>query len=335
MLTLSAIAGAAAPTVLHPIAGLGASHALTKSDVRMLTRFFGLQSVALHPAGHADMCAAALCNLVAMTPALRGQKGRVIYAKTQTHNTDAQRGWLRQITTAAGLAGWEVATLSMNHCAGALSALHLLHVTGETGPVIVLAGEKCFHPTTANQSGAALGEMPVAVLLEAGGAWEMAGTKVTHAPAYFANPDQMDAQLLRQFAQDFGDMLKGFVDEALQDFGLTAADVDLVVPYNLNLPTLREIANDHDWQDRMVLQTAPQIGHLFCADVLANLALALPNTGAKTVLCFAAGMGATFAAVLFRKGAGSEIRTSSIVFEGENGRKDLQIECNTTKETAA
>lgn len=335
LLTLTAIAGAASPTVLHPIAALGPSHALTKSDVRMLTRFFGLQSVALYPAGHSAMCEDALRNLVAMTPTLRGQRGRLIYTKTQTHNTASESGWLRQIAVAAGLGDWEVTTLSMNHCAGALSALHLLHVTGEDGPVILLAGEKCFHATTANQSGAALGEMPVAVLLAGGGAWQVAQSRVTHAPAYFANPDQMDPAVLRQFATDFGGMLQGFVADTLDEFGLTAAEVDLIVPYNLNLPTLREIASAHGWHDRMVLKTAPHLGHLFCADVLANLALTLPNTGAKTVLCFAAGMGATFAAVLLRKGAGSEIRTSFIAFEGENGSKDLQIECNTTKETAA
>ena len=335
MLTLTAIAGAADPTQLRPIAQLGEAHALTKSDVRMLTKFFGLQSVAMHSEAHPQMCAAALAQLVTDRPDLRTMRGRVIYTKTQTHNTLADQDWLGRITRDLGLHDWEVSTLSMNHCAGALSALHLLHQTAETDPVIVLAGEKCFHASTANQSGAALGEMPMAILLEHGGAWKIAQTRVTHAPAYYANPDQMPPELLRQFGQDFGGMLKNFVVETLTDFDLTSADVDLVVPYNLNLPTLREIAKDHDWQDRMILQTAPQIGHLFCADVFANLALTLPQTRAKTVLCFAAGMGATFAATLLRKGPGSQIRTSSITFEGANGPVAPHIQHTTTKETAA
>jgi 3-oxoacyl-[acyl-carrier-protein] synthase III len=335
MLTLTAIAGAPGPAQLRPIAQLGDAHALTKSDVRMLTKFFGLQSVAMTAASHPQMCVDALGRLVADQPALREKTGRIIYTKTQTHNTAPDQNWLRNAADATGLSSWEVTTLSMNHCAGALSALHLLAQTGETDPVIILAGEKCFHASTANQSGAALGEMPMAVLLDQGGAWSVAKTRVTHAPAYYANPDQMDPQMLRQFAQDFGGMLKDFVTETLQSFDLKAEDVDLIVPYNLNLPTLREIAIDHDWQDRMILQTAPHIGHLFCADVFANLALAMPQTSARTVLCFAAGMGATFAATLLSKGTGSEISTSSIVFEGENGPIDLHLPLNATKDAAA
>lgn len=335
MLSLTAIAGATGATQLRPIAQLGDAHALTKSDVRMLTKFFGLQSVAMSPAAHPQMCADTLMRLVEDHPDLRHRTGRVIYTKTQTHNALPDQDWLRRAVTAAGLFAWEVTTLSMNHCAGALSALHLVGQTGETGPVIILAGEKCFHASTANQSGAALGEMPMAILLDQDGAWSVTDTRVTHAPSYFANPDQMDPAMLRQFGQDFGGMLKDFVNDTLQAFDLTAADIDLIVPYNLNLPTLREIAKDHDWQDRMILQTAPQIGHLFCADVFANLALTLPQTSARTVLCFAAGMGATFAATLLRKGTGTEISTSSIVFEGENGPIDLHLDANTTKETAA
>lgn len=335
MLTLTAIASAADPTQLRPIAQLGAAHALTKSDIRMLTKFFGLQSVALSPKTHAQMCVASLAQLIQDRPDLAQKRGQIIYTKTQTHNTLPDQHWLDQVAAQVGLHAWDVTTLSMNHCAGALSVLHLLHETAETGPVIVLAGEKCFHPSTANQSGAALGEMPMAVLLEQGGAWGVAKTRVTHAPAFFANPDHMTPALLRQFGQDFGGMLKNFVADSLTAFGLIAADVDLVVPYNLNLPTLREIAKDHDWQDRMILQTAPHIGHLFCADVFANLALTLPQTRAQTVLCFAAGMGATFAATLLRKGPGSDIRTSSIAFEGANGPVSLHLHDITTKETAA
>lgn len=335
MLSLTAIAAANAPTRLCPIAQLGAAHALTRSDIRMLTKFFGLQSVALNPASHEGMCASALLNLVAQQPQLRGQKGQIIYTKTQTHNTPADGGWLHHAAVAAGLLGWEVVTLSMNHCAGALSALHLVRMTAPAGPVIVLAGEKCFHPTTANQSGAALGEMPVAALIAQGGAWSVTDTRVTHAPAYYANPGHMDPLLLKQFAQGFGGMLKAFVAETLAQFAVTAGDIDLVVPYNLNLPTLREIAAEQGWEGKMILQTAPQIGHLFCADVLANLAIALPQSQAKTVFCFAAGMGATFAGVLLRKGTGSEISTSSIVFEGENGREDLQIGLTSTQDFAA
>lgn len=209
MLSVTAIAGLEAPTHLHPIAQLGDAHALTKSDIRMLTKFFGLETVAMTPSNHPQSCANVLISLVADRPDLKTKRGRLIYCKTQTHNTFPEQDWLCNAAHVAGLTEWETTTLSMNHCAGSLSALHLIHQMGELDPVIILAGEKCFHSSAAKQSGAALGEMFVAALLEQGG------------------------------------LLKDFVIEVLQEFSLSAADVDLVVPYNLNLPVLREIALTH------------------------------------------------------------------------------------------
>lgn len=290
----------------HELRALGPEHGMTPSALRMLERYFGLSSVALHPGSHAAMLGEALRRLSADGPALGERDGLLLYAKTQTHNTPPDGDWLNRLADAAGLGRWEAATVSMNHCASGLGVLDLLRRMACGRPAIALAGEKCFHRSTCRQSGAALGEMPAALLVNAGGrGWRVRHTRLTHIPRYYANPDAMDPDDRRSFERHFGDHLDAFVSETLAAFGIGADAVDLVVPYNLNLPLLARIAAARGWEERMFTATAARVGHLFCADVFYNLSLVLPRTGADRILTFAAGMGATFAAALVERGTGS------------------------------
>lgn len=334
-LGLSTIAAPAGNIRLHALRSLGPAHGLTRSDLRMLEKFFGLHSVALDPRNQRQMSQAALRSMVEHAPWLTTSRGRILHVKTQTHNTFPDSLWLAEAASDAGLQDWETVTLSMNHCAGALSALHLLRNLAHEGPAILLAGEKCFHPATARQPGAALGELPVAALFTSQAAWQVAQSWVLHAPAFHDNPDRMSPALQRAFSQNFGGMLRQFVTDCLNDAGLSPDAVDLVVPYHLNLPILRDIAEDHGWQDKIALNAAARVGHLFCADVLVNLGLTLPRARGRTVLCIAAGMGATFSAALLRKGPGSPFRASSFVFEAAETGQSLHIQPIEAKETAA
>ena len=308
---LSMIALPQARPALSPIAELGAAHGLNASKIRMLTRYFGLNSVAQCADSHPVMCVGPVTDILACKPDLLRADGLLVYAKTQTHNTPVGPDWLPILAREVGLGGWEVLTLSMNHCASGLAALDLLRRTGETRPVILLTGEKCFHGSTCRQSGAVLGEMPVAVLLNHASAdWRVTATRLVHVPRFHANPDRMGPNLRREFERDFGAMLQDFLAGTLEAFDLAAEDVGLVVPYNLNLPLLGRLAEIFGWEDRMFTRTAPTVGHLFCSDVFYNLAQVLPHAPHRPILCFAAGMGASFAAALLEQGLRSRSSTS-------------------------
>ena len=281
---------------------LGPQHQLAPARLRMLERYFGLVSAAVHPAPHDQMCAEPVRKIVVSHGALAQCCGLLVYAKTQTHNTAADRDWLLRLAARVGLPGWDVMTISMSHCASGLGALHLLRATGETRPVILLTGEKCFHASTCTQRTAVMGESPVAVLLNAGApAWRVRHTRLTHLPAYYANPDAMDRALQVEFDRNFGDYQQAFVTDTLAAFETTAAAIDAVVPYYLNQPLLRRIAAQHGWESRLHADAAARVGHLFCADVFHSLAGLLPSTYARRVFCFAAGMGASFAAILLER----------------------------------
>lgn len=305
--SLDEIATAAGPPDLLSIASLAPELGLTDTRRRVYERYFALGSVSRHPAAHAAMLEEPLSALLANRPELADREGLVIYAKTQTHNTAPTDPWLARLRERTGLARWDAVTLSMTHCASGLAALELVSRTRETRPVIVLAGEKCMHPATSVQPSAILGEAPVAALLNAdggggNGGWRIAATRLAHAPRFHANPDRMTRIDRVDFERGFGDLLQDFLGEACAVFGFDGRRKDdLVVPYNLNLPLLRTIAERRGWSERLHLPNLSRVGHLFCADVFHTLSSTLPTTNASRVLVFAAGMGATFAAALISR----------------------------------
>lgn len=273
---------------------------IPSSKQRLLQRYFGLQSVVLSHQDLIPMLFGPLAQMVDAHPDLMQSQGLLLYVRTQTHATHAGVDWLAQLAGQVGLGHWEVMVQTQTHCAGGLAALDL--VQGLQQPVIVLAGEKCFHPVSANQSGAALGEAPVAALLRPDhGKWRLSHVRTQHLPQFHANPDRMTDTLRKDWEKGFGAFMEDFLRDTLAEFNFAPDQFDLVVPYNLNLPLLTLLARRMGWQDRLYTQSLPRVGHLFCADVFFNLAQVLPDTTAQRLLCFAAGMGATFSAIVLER----------------------------------
>nr|WP_316654816.1 hypothetical protein [uncultured Gellertiella sp.] len=301
------IALSGAPLSMTAIDSLGPVHGLSASNIRMLTRYFGLNSVAVNPENHSRMCAQPLATLMDHYPELATLSGLLIHAKTQTHNTFADSSWLKDLATEHGLQDWEILTLSMNHCASALSACHLISDSAQTRPVIILTGEKCFHAATCRQSSAALGELPTAMLLNhdhqftGRDNWCITASRVAHTPKFHANPERMDPAVKREFEGTFGDWLQSFIAGCNGAFFTPSEGPDLVVPYNLNLPLLQRLSTHFGWGDRLYTGSISSIGHLFCSDVFYNLTQILPRTTANRIFCFAAGMGATFGALVIER----------------------------------
>ena len=148
-----------------PVAELGGSHGLTAASAKMYDRFFGLQSVLRQNSDQTHMLGSVLQKAVASLPDQGRTPGILVYCKTQTHNTQSDQNWLRRLADAAGLAQWEVHALSMTSCASALVCLHFIQSCGTTAPVIVLTGEKAFHPSVARLTVGLLAEVPVAAVL--------------------------------------------------------------------------------------------------------------------------------------------------------------------------
>jgi len=288
-----------------PLQELGESHGLTGTSAKMYGRFYGLQSVLRQPGDQSGMLAPVLWQAISTLPDWGRTPGLVVYCKTQTHNTRSDANWLRRLVDDHDLAHWEVQSLSMTSCASALTALHFAMSCGDDMPVIVLTGEKAFHPSVSRLTVGLLAEVPAAAVLNAGpAAWRLRGSAVQHLPRFHINPEAMSAEDRRALQADYAPGLSRFV-AAFLDRHAAALDPEMVfVPHNLNRPMSEALIRDFGWQERSFLGDIAGTGHAYCSDPFLNLdAIAARAPAARQVLLLAAGTGVTFAACLLQRPA--------------------------------
>lgn len=279
---------------LHALSAQSDSHVLSDKEVRVLQRLYSQRSVVMQSHAHSDMLNEALSALLSRHADLREAEGLVIYTKTQTHNTLFDQDWLGALLAEVGLTRWSAFTLSMNHCASGLSALHLasrLHTQGEVRPIIVLCGEKSLAPFN-KMSVSALGEMATAAYIHpTQGRWRITNSEVKHLGAYYASPEHMTPETKRAMMKTFYPSLRDFLQRQ------AVCEEAAILPYNLNLPVLKRLALDCGWGERLYVDNLSLLGHTFCSDVFINFITGLEETDFNHALMFAAGMGMTFSAV--------------------------------------
>lgn len=159
MLTLDGVSLTDQTTDTVPISALGDSHGVSREAVRMYERFYGLRHVARHSGDLSGMLASALRGALARFPDASERYGQLVYCKTQTHNTFSDRDWLRGLADDHGLSRWDVGSLSMTSCASGLALVHFANTARADEPLIVLTGEKAFHPSVARLSVGLLAEV--------------------------------------------------------------------------------------------------------------------------------------------------------------------------------
>ena len=291
----------------RPIADLEQTHGITPRSSRMYERFYGLQEVAQQDLCLGAMLDAALGQVLADLPGGgRGLAGQLVYCKTQTHNTFGADGWLRALADARGLHDWEVMSLSMTSCASALVQMHVAQLLGDApAPLIILTGEKAFHPWVSRLPVGLLAEVPAAALFHpaqpvpGAGGWCIRGSHVQHLPQFHANPDAMSPEERQALQAIYLPRLIGFLEDSLQRYRDHLSPEMVFLPHNLNLPMTRQIVDHFGWGARCFQGDVAHIGHGYCSDIFLNLdALHRDGRPAPQVLVLAAGTGVTFASCL-------------------------------------
>jgi len=285
-----------APPEHHTVDAVSESHGVTPRASRMYARFYGQQSVLMVRQPHAKMLSLSLSRLTSERAELAQMQGTLIYTKTQTHNTPAETNWLRSLADEAGLTGWEVATLSMTNCASALAAIHAF--ADQDQPLIIVAGEKAFHPTGNRLAVGLLGEAPAAALFLPRAGRRVRSSCVKHLPQFFRNPDDMDeaskAVLPAAFELGLEDFLTACIDADPAFF----AQNPVLVPYNLNVPLVTRVLTKLNLQELVQQGHSGAFGHTFCSDPFLNM-VTHPLPTDRPLFVFCAGMGVTYAAVSF------------------------------------
>ncbi|MCW2103379.1 3-oxoacyl-[acyl-carrier-protein] synthase III C-terminal domain-containing protein (plasmid) [Rahnella aceris] len=295
---------------LRPLSTLESSHNLKTGARKVLERYYSLHTVGMFSGSHTEMLHETLSTLVNENLNIAKGRGYLVYAKTQTHNTFFDDCWLDEIAARCGIGHWEKLTISLNHCASALSAIHLLknRVIKSQLPMILITGEKAFHCDINKLDNSVMAEIPAAMLLNAGHSpWQIKQTAVRHLSSFYNNHREFPAarrrELFSSLEQDYYD----FYLYVLDKFSLTIDHIDAIVPGNIDLPMLRRIADKLNFKGELFTEHISGYGHAYCSDILFNLSSLLKSFEGKRILCVAMGMGITMSCILIEKNENNEV----------------------------
>lgn len=296
------------PAERVPVTELRSSIGLSAQEVRLFTRFLGLDRIAA--AGQLtvlDMLLAAGEDALAGTD--RANVRYLIHAHTTQHVAPPGLRMVDSLREKLGLASALSFTMSQQSCVTALHALKvarsLLGTSSAGSTALVVVGEKVLSapfqhiPETTVQ-----GDAAVASLVALDGPGDVLLGSAYHTHGEFHATRYMSPSLFASYRKEYGPFLAAVIRDAVRDAGLSLVDISLVLPHNVNRFSWTVVARELGLPvDRIYLDTVPLIGHCFGADPFVNLAAAraagVVEPGSAVVLA-SAGQGGTFGAVVLR-----------------------------------
>jgi 3-oxoacyl-[acyl-carrier-protein] synthase-3 len=244
---------------------------------------------------------------------LRGQEERVRYvvrAKGLRTTTPYPVTPVREAAEALGLRRATVFAVADHGCATGLLALNVAAtlLAGDRDPdglALVLSGDKTFTPFTqwvADVTIMAEGTAAVLVGADAGHDRILGYASRIHGRA--DGVVDMTPEITRFSRQIYQSALAEVVTAAVAEAGITVADIDLVLPHNVNRVSWTIAAETLGIpRDRLFLDNIAKTGHCFCADPFINyervVQLGLLRPG-DHYLMTSAGLGQTFAAMVLQ-----------------------------------
>ncbi|MFG3052741.1 3-oxoacyl-[acyl-carrier-protein] synthase III C-terminal domain-containing protein [Kitasatospora sp. NPDC048239] len=306
MTSLAAVSSYLPPTI--PVEQLREPLGLTDQQVRRFTRLYGLDRICQAPAqSEAELLTAAAQKL----EALAGQEDRVRYvvrAKGLRTTAPYPVSPLRQVREALGLHRAAVFSVADHGCATGLLAVDaagtLLAADGDPDALaLVLAGDKTFTPFSQwVEDVSIMGEGVSAVLVGAGGGRDRVLGYHARIHGREDGVIDLDPEGARDAKRIYQDAMAEVVLGALDQAGLGIADLDLVLPHNVNRVSWT-VAAAHLGipRDRIFLENIARTGHCFCADPFINYQsareLGLLRPGDRYLMT-SAGLGQSFAAMV-------------------------------------
>ncbi|MET7482504.1 3-oxoacyl-[acyl-carrier-protein] synthase III C-terminal domain-containing protein [Streptomyces sp. NPDC005538] len=284
----------------------------SEAEVKLLRRYYGLDSVRWAPELDLARLLVAAAERLTALPAVRGRVRYVIAARTLQAVAPDTTAVLRQVCRELGLGHARAFALTQHACASGLLAVdvagRLLASDGEPDALaLLLTGEKAFTPSARFIPGTTvMGEGTAAVLV---GGDTCPGDRVlsyaTRTCGEYRDGLAISPEQAARFGNTYTETLAEVVRTAVDMAGLSLADIDLVLPHNVNrISWVRWCRHAGYPVDQVHLDNVPVTGHCFCADPFINHDSAVASGRLKPhdhYLMVAVGLGATFSAMVLEK----------------------------------
>ncbi|WP_391349668.1 3-oxoacyl-[acyl-carrier-protein] synthase III C-terminal domain-containing protein [Azospirillum sp. A23] len=295
------------PERCERLASLSDELSLSRNQMRMFDRFFGLDRFHCdHDLPLATLVGQACGAVLARNPEHDARLSHVAYCHTllSTCVFDAEHPPILAPFAARGL---DVFSATMNHCATGVSMLGVLdRVLGDDEVGLILIGDKAFHPAIRLiENTTVMGEAAAAVLVgHRPGRFQMLGTHTSHESRFWLNSGRRGERYLDGFDEVYLEFACDVLCGAMNRFGLGFDQIRYVLPHNVNVPSWYQIARRAGFDPgKLQLSTIGQYGHCFGADPFINLVHA-DDRGeldpSDLVLLFSIGLGATASCALMR-----------------------------------
>jgi len=307
--TVLAEVAAYLPELSVPIEDLAERLDLEPRQVKLFRRFHGLGSVPRQAPGETlgDL-------LVAAAGRLTGLIGReddvryVLHARGMPVATPYPVNPVREVASRLGLRKASAFTVTHQACATSLLAIdvagRLLAADRVPGALaLVLAGEKTWtRDAEIVPETSVFGEGAGACLVAAEGSRDRVLSYLSRSRGDFDGRLAEDPALLARFQREYPESLAEVVLGAVERAGLQLADIELILPHNVNSVSWRLLARRVGFPvERVLLDNVPVTGHSFAADAFLNHATAAEQrrlVQGRPYLIVAAGLGATFSAMV-------------------------------------
>jgi 3-oxoacyl-[acyl-carrier-protein] synthase-3 len=298
------------PEPVSPIEAVAPRLRLGRAKVKLFRKVHGLDRLYLDP----DL---SVLDLIA-TPAARLVEGladpdrikHVVYAHTIQDVAPAGFPVAAALGARLGLHRANAFALTQQNCASGLAAVDVCGelLAAQDDPdalALVVTGEKAFSPLAQLIEGTTImGDASAACLIGLSGTGDRVLSYCSHTDGRYADGIRLDARLLQEFGAEYAGRLAETITAALARAGLTLADVELIVPHNVNVSSWRKVIDLLGTDPATVfLDNVAEYGHCYCSDPFLNYSQ-LRDRGRLTAgghyVCTALGLGATYAAMVLR-----------------------------------
>lgn len=303
---------AAVPETSVSVADLQEVVGFTDDELRLYTRYFGLDRVAV--AGElelGDMLVAA--GEKSLRGADRDSVRHLVHTHSLQHVGPSWRYRLDDVRRALGLRNASAFDLSHLNCVAGLHALQVArHLLGGADPedtVLVVAGDRTFVPRMRVIPGTTIqGDGAGACLVSRNPRGHRVLGRSLHVMGRFYRGSAAPEPLQREYGQVYVQSLTTAMRAAVEDARCDPSEIALVLPHNVNRLSWPGICAELGIpKGRTFLDNVRRYAHCYSADPFINLADVL-DTGrvrpGDVVLLVSAGVGATFGCTVVRIGEG-------------------------------